>query len=217
MRDDVTWNSRVGKEYLGIISEECDKLMELIDNILEVSKIEVGVLRMYLETVQINQIIERAENEARQRFPELKLKLEILPEAETPYVMADPRRILQVLRNLLGNAVKYAPEGTPITIRVETKYISEANPDLPMVCISVQDKGIGLKSEDLDQVFERFYRVDNGPARMTEGTGLGLAICRGIIDAHNGRIWAESDGLGRGSKFLFTLPIVTLPDNVALD
>ncbi len=213
LREDFNWSVQTGQEYLGIISEECDKLMELIDNILEVSKIEAGVLRIRPETTQIFHVIERAISESLRRHPELDLKFISPPAEEVPFVLADSHRIVQVLRNLIGNSLKYSPEGAHITVKIETLV----NESPPRVLIGVVDQGIGLKPEDQSRVFERFYRVDTGSTRRTEGTGLGLAICRGIIEAHNGQIWVESEGVGKGTQFYFTLPIVELRDLVFSD
>jgi signal transduction histidine kinase len=110
--------------------------------------------------------------------------------------MWDAGRLEQVLQNLVTNAIKYAPGGGPIEISVEA--------DAQQVTVSVRDQGLGIAAEELPQVFERFYRVAG--TRGLEGSGLGLYICQGIVSAHGGRIWANSDGPGRGSTFGFSLP-----------
>lgn len=225
LRADVQWNERVGHEYLSIINEECDKLMQLIDNILEVSKIEAGALRISTWSVQIDDVAMRAVTEARRRRPDALISL-ICPSSETlPFVKADPQRIIQVLRNLLDNALKYSPENPSIEVRVSEPYMEESTRNADdetatprrVIELSVHDNGLGLKAEDQARIFERFFRVDTGSARRTEGTGLGLAICHGIIEAHQGRIWAESAGLGKGSTFHFTLPVAEGPAQVELD
>jgi CheY-like chemotaxis protein len=121
-----------------------------------------------------------------------------LPD-ELPAVRADSDRIQQVMTNLISNARKYSPAGG--TVRVSAH---EAD---GQVIISVQDHGLGLPADTLPRLFEKFYRVDNSDRRSITGTGLGLAISRKIIDAHGGRIWAESQGLGQGSRFSFSLPL----------
>jgi len=214
LRNDVSWNAQAGHDYLTIISDECDKLMELIDNILEVSKIEVGVLTVTPEPLQIVEVLERAISEARHRYPQLSIQLMASPNEEMPYVMADPRRIIQVLRNLINNAVKFSSEYSSVKISFE---ILDSGNGKEMVHLTVEDQGVGLLSEDLHRIFERFFRVDNGIARKTEGTGLGLAICRGIIEAHQGKIWAESEGPDKGSKFHFTLPIAKVNEDTFIE
>ncbi|NWJ48283.1 MAG: response regulator [Chloroflexi bacterium] len=220
LRNDVSWNAKAGHDYLNIISEECDKLMELIDNILEVSKIEVGVLRVNPEPLQLIEVLERAVSEAKQRHPQLLIQIIAPPNEELPFVMADPRRIIQVLRNLINNAVKFSGEDSLVKISFETIHLDNAEETQEkqgMVHITIEDKGVGLRSEDLNRIFERFFRVDNGIARKTEGTGLGLAICRGIVEAHRGKIWAESEGPDKGSKFHFTLPVAKVNEDTFIE
>lgn len=216
LRPDVQWNNQTGTEYLSIISEECDKLMQLIDNILEVSRIEAGALRIYPEPVQIYEVLDRAATETRRRSPEVSLVVTYPPVNEIPYVLGDSQRIIQVLRNLIQNAIKYTPTDPRIAIDLE---VMPGDPDHPngMVRISVQDNGIGLTQENKDLIFERFYRVDSGSTRRTEGTGLGLAICRGIVEAHGGQIWVESEGRNKGSTFFFTLPVADIANQLDLD
>jgi signal transduction histidine kinase len=110
----------------------------------------------------------------------------------------DVRRIEQVLRNLLHNATKYSPDGGTITVR--------GRGDNGQILVWVSDQGVGIPPQDLERVFERFYRVDNEITQKTRGAGLGLSVCQGIVEAHGGRIWAESV-LGEGSTFYFTLPL----------
>jgi two-component system sensor histidine kinase VicK len=112
----------------------------------------------------------------------------------------DPKRIEQVLRNLLSNAIKYSPEGGTITI--------QGRGEERQLLVRVSDQGIGIPSEDLERVFERFYRVENEITKTVRGVGLGLAVCQGIVKAHGGRIWVEST-LGAGSTFSFTLPVLS--------
>lgn len=218
LRPDVQWNNQTGTEYLSIISEECDKLMQLTDNILEVSRIAAGALRIYPEPIQIYEVLDRAAMETRRRSPEVNLDVTYPPVNEIPYVMADSQRIIQVLRNLIQNAIKYTPSDPHISI--DLKVLSgDEDADHPngMVQISVQDNGIGLTQENRDLIFERFYRVDTGSTRRTEGTGLGLAICRGIVEAHGGQIWVESEGRNKGSTFYFTLPVADIANQLDLD
>ncbi len=228
LRQDVQWNDRVGRDYLSIISEECDKLMQLIDNILEVSKIEAGALRIFPEPVQIKEVADRAVYEARRRYPDFTINLNCPPSENLPFVMADPQRIIQVLRNLLDNAVKYSGSSTEIEVRVAPPHPEGlegsdgvVNRSLPpprrLIELAVQDFGLGIKTEVQEKIFQRFYRVDTGPARRTEGTGLGLAICHGIVEAHQGKIWADSPGPGHGGTFHFTLPVLEDSQQVNLD
>lgn len=216
LRNDVAWDGKVGHEYLGIISEECDKLMELIDNILEVARFEAGAMRIYPEPVQVKAILERAVYETQSRNPVVQFTFEVPDSEDLPFVMANPKRINQVLHNLINNAIKYSPSPAQITLSVQKDYPNSKG-GVSMLLIGVTDKGIGLSDVNLEKIFERFYRVDIGATRRTEGTGLGLAICRGIIEAHQGQIWVESPGLNKGSVFYFTLPTITLSDQVIFE
>lgn len=216
LRPDVNWNNQTGIEYLSIISEECDKLMQLIDNILEVSRIEAGALRIFAEPIQINEVLERAVTEARRRSPEAIIDMTYPAVEGMPFVLADPQRIIQVLRNLIQNGIKYSPINPHIAVEVNSPA-PDPETGQEMVLVSVQDNGIGLAPDDQSRIFERFFRVDNGAARRTEGTGLGLAICRGIVEAHGGRIWVQSQGLGMGSTFYFTLPVSDMSKELDLD
>src|SRR5262249_45914420 len=122
---------------------------------------------------------------------------------DLPDVVAEPNRLQQVLANLLSNARKYSPRGGPI--RLSARVSND------QLAITIADSGVGIPPANLDRVFEKFFRVKSPQHREIRGTGLGLAICRQIVEAHGGRIWAESDGIGRGTRVTFTLPIVPKP------
>jgi histidine kinase len=116
-----------------------------------------------------------------------------------PPARGDFDRFSQVLTNLLGNALQYTPEGGSVHVSVQR--------DHEAVRVSVRDSGVGLAPEDVERVFQRFYRVDKSRARASGGSGVGLTIARSLVEAQGGRMWAESPGLGRGSSFIFTAPI----------
>jgi len=118
-----------------------------------------------------------------------------------PLVMADPDFMSHVLDNLLDNALKFSPRGSELRVRAS---VQEAE-----VTIAVSDQGVGIPKDKLQQIFDRFYQVDGSPTRRYGGMGIGLALCRAIVEAHGGRIWAESEGHGKGSTFCFTLPVMT--------
>ena len=119
---------------------------------------------------------------------------------EDPLVSADQRRIYQVVQNLLTNAVKYSPHGGGISMSACTRGRE--------LVVSITDQGLGIPAMELDRIFDRFHRVQGEVSRGIGGTGLGLAICKGLVEAHGGRIWAESEGVGKGSTFRFTLPLL---------
>lgn len=181
-------------EFLGEIEEEADKLTDLITDLLEMSRIEAGMLHIHPQSVDLLDVLRGAVNAAGVRIPNHPLRLEA--SDRLPPASADPRRVEQIVSNLLDNADKYSPDGSPITVHVR--------PDRPWLVVSVEDHGYGIKEEHLEHIFDRFFQT-NEIRTSRKGVGLGLAICRGLVEAHGGRIWVESQ-LGKGSTFSFTLP-----------
>ncbi len=200
LRQDVTWDERTQRDFLRIIEEEADRLTEIIDNLLDMSQIEAGALRIEKSPTQLRTIIREVVNELRMHT-EAHWFVVDLPN-DLPSVNADPRRIRQVIHNLVENAIKYSTGGQ-ITVRCEV----EADD----VIISISDQGEGIPAEYLNRVFDRFFQVNGGATRRVGGSGLGLSISRGIVLAHGGRIWAEST-VSKGSTFRFTLPLATRED-----
>jgi signal transduction histidine kinase len=196
LRDDVDWDEESRREFLSIIDEESDRLTELIGNLLDMSRVEAGTLRVEPEPIELAPIIQETAAEFQMMTREHQIQV-LLPPILPP-VMADPRRARQILRNLVENAIKYSPQGGPITISARTEAGS--------VQTSVSDQGIGIESQQLDSIFDRFYQVDSASTRKVGGSGLGLSICRAIVEAHGGAIWVESQ-LGSGSTFYFTFPL----------
>jgi signal transduction histidine kinase len=197
LRQDVRWDEATQREFLRIIEEESDRLEELIDNLLDMAQVEAGALRIHPEPLQLRRIVREAVAQA-QRRTEAHWFVVDLP-AVLPRVWADPRRIRQVLGNLLENAIKYSPDGGEIAVRCEV--------DATNVIVSVADHGVGIPPEFQERVFDRFFQVNGASTRAVGGSGLGLAIVKGIVEAHHGTIWVEA-APGQGSIFRFTLPIV---------
>jgi signal transduction histidine kinase len=183
-------------QMMAFCQESVERLIGLVRDILDVSRIEAGVLSLHLTPTSLNELIERCLHWLPQipggQGVELDAKLPPVPAM----VMADANRISQVLDNVLSNAIKFSKPGGKVAIEVR-----ERGADYEVV---VSDEGKGIAAEDLERIFGKFYQVEESETREQGGTGLGLAICRGIIEAHGGRIWAESE-LGRGSHFHFTL------------
>jgi signal transduction histidine kinase len=150
------------------------------------------------EPTELGPIVEETVAEFRMMIHEHQFRVK-LPHT-LPKVLADPRRMRQVLRNLVENAVKYSPGGGKIIVSVQIKDDHGQ--------VSVSDEGIGIEPGDLDRVFDRFYQVDSASTRKVGGSGLGLSICQAIVKAHKGRIWVESRP-GEGSTFHFTLPLAS--------
>jgi two-component system sensor histidine kinase KdpD len=186
------------RDFLKEIDRASDRLTELIENLLQLSKLEAGGFRMNKEPLAIDNLITNTIEDMQQKAQGHRFAMK--SPKSLPLVEADPRRIRQVLDNLLGNAVKYSPEGTDISVLCEV--------DDRSLTVHVKDQGVGIAANELDRIFERFYQAASGTSsHKGGGVGLGLAICKGIIEAHDGRIWAQSE-LGKGSVFTFMLPLL---------
>jgi signal transduction histidine kinase len=193
LRDDTSWDENSRREFLTIIDEEADRLHELIEDLLDSSRLKAGTMFMQFQPVRIDMLLREIVVRSTSRYASLAVQLYADHDV---VVMADPTRITQVFDNLLSNAVKYAP-GSPVTITL--KNTNDA-------CkISVEDKGPGIAEHHLEHLFERFYRVPDTSV-TTHGTGLGLFICEEIIHAHGGKISVHSI-VSKGTTFTINLPI----------
>jgi len=188
------------REFTQAIYEQSERLGSLIDDLLDLSRIESGRMELRIENFELKPFVQEVLRPMDPIVEKKRLKLENrIPGTLT--VKADPPKVRQILMNLLDNAVKYTPEKGEIVV--------EASPFSGGVQVKVQDTGIGIPEEDLSRLFERFYRVDKARSRELGGTGLGLAIVKHLVQAHGGKVWVESI-LGKGSTFYFTLPAGTL-------
>lgn len=188
------------RNIVGIIQESGQRLLGLVNNLLDISRIEAGCMTVSPEPVALRSIVEDALGMIRPLADQKHIVLHVDIPSDLPLVHADPRKTSQVLINLLSNAVKYTSPAGLITVR---SYLSE---DRATVCTDVADTGIGIPPEELPHIFDRFSRVESKRLSGTIGTGLGLAISKGLVEAHGGQIWAESEE-GKGSCFHFTLPV----------
>ena len=186
----------VMRQFFRIIGDQADHMHGLVSDLLDVTRIETGTLAVDPEPAALGMLVERARSAFGSAGDRNNLETDIEPDL--PLVMADRRRIIQVLGNLLTNADRHSPESSVITL--------SAVRDGVHVAVSVADEGRGIPAERLPHLFRKFSGVQSGERNVD--TGLGLAICRGIVEAHGGRIWAESDGPGLGARFTFTLPTV---------
>jgi len=181
--------------HVQMIQRAARRMERLISDLLDVASIESGTLSVRKAPVDLTQIVsevvELMQGQARERS--INVSSEVEPGV--PVVMGDHDRLMQVLSNLLGNAIKFTPEGGNIRVRVARKD--------DQVVVSVADSGIGISPKDLPHVFDRFWRADGSSAK---GAGLGLSIASGIVEAHSGKIWAESK-LGAGTTMTFALPV----------
>ena len=184
------------KEYLKSIDNSTDRLAKLVDNLLETSRLDAGLLNLERAPVNVSQLIEGVATEANIR--ENQRHVFTVDVKKLPRANIDAKRVRQVLDNLIDNATKYSPPGTEITI--------SAVPSGEELLVSVTDHGPGIPPEELGNIFDRMYRIEQRVYSGADGMGLGLYICQRLVEAHGGRIWAESV-LGQGTTIKFTLPV----------
>ena len=191
--------------FFRIINQQADRMTGLIHDLLDVARIETGTLQIHPEAVSVADLVDEARNAFLSGGGRHPLRIELAPDL--PRVMADRRRLVQVLGNLLNNAARHSPESTTVRITAVREGV--------LVEVSVADLGEGVTAERLPHLFRKFpRRREPGRSAGEEETGLGLAICRGIVEAHGGRIWAESDGVGKGTRFTFTLVMADEAEDV---
>jgi len=195
LRTDVKWSEEEQQDFLQTIDHETNRLIHLINDLLDMSRIEAGGLKLDKRDYQIAEVLDSISD--RLAILTEHHRLQVIASPELPPVFIDQMRIGQVLTNLVENAAKYSREGNEITV--------EAQLAGGEITVSVTDRGEGIAPELLGRVFDRFYQAESIVTGRKSGTGLGLSICRGIVESHGGRIWVESK-LGEGSRFSFTLP-----------
>jgi histidine kinase len=181
------------------VNAEIVRLQRLVNDLQELSRVEAGELQLKPVSVSPASLIETIRGNLGRQFEEKGIQLEISVESELPHVLVDKDRMLQVLTNLVGNALQYTPEGGRVSIQA-VRERSE-------IIISISDTGIGISPNHLPLIFNRFYRTDKSRTRASGGSGIGLTIAQALVKAHHGRIWVESGGEGKGSTFSFALPI----------
>ena len=184
------------RRFVSRIETEVDSLALMVQELLELSRIESGKVPLHFTSASPVKLLANAADRLRLQAERSGLNWEIEISENIPEVLADPPRLEQVIVNLLHNAIKFTPQGGQIVLKAE-QYND-------MVLFVIKDSGVGISKEDLPRIFERFYKTDK--ARAGGGTGLGLSISRHLVEAHGGRIWAESTE-GKGSNFYFTIPI----------
>ena len=181
------------------VLHEADRLQRLVYDLQELSRVEAGAYEMHLQVINVQDLIEDAASRLRRQYEDKGVELSSNVPEDLPQVRVDKYRIDQVMINLLGNALQYTPSGGKVNISA-----AQQNGE---ILISIRDTGMGISSEHLPMLFTRFYRVDKSRSRAGGGSGIGLTISKFFVEAHGGRIWAESDGIDKGSTFRFTLPV----------
>ena len=184
-------------QFFRVIDQQADHMRGLIGDLLDHGRIVTGTLSVSPEPAEVAALVDQARSTFLSGVANRSVSID-LPEA-LPRVMADRARIMQVLNNLLSNAARHSPESSPIRVSAERDGVH--------VAISVSDQGRGVPPHRLPHLFRKHVVQVDGGERDLGGAGLGLAICKGLVEAHGGRIWAESDGFGRGTRFTFTVPV----------
>ncbi len=181
------------------IYQEADRLQRLVEDLQELSRVEAGQFKLFRKKTSIKNLARTAITTLESAFTRKNVNLNLHSEKNLPQINGDPDRILQVLQNLLGNALQFTPSGGDVVIDISRTGNG--------VEVSVRDNGAGIEERHLDHIFERFYRADPSRSRTNGGgSGIGLTISKTLVEAHGGKIGVESRGKNQGSKFTFTLP-----------
>jgi signal transduction histidine kinase/FixJ family two-component response regulator/GGDEF domain-containing protein len=189
------------EKFLSLAEKNINRLTNILNNLLDLSKIESGRMGLNFEEINLRDPIELILSSFKPQADGKSIQIKMEVEKDLPPVYGDREKIVQIMMNLVGNAIKFTPQGGTISVSAKP-YHGDGN----MVAISVRDSGIGMPEDRLEKVFEKFYQVEGSLHRSVGGTGLGLAITKGLVEAHHGKIWVESD-VGKGSTFTFTLSI----------
>jgi K+-sensing histidine kinase KdpD len=204
MLDEVGWSDAKRKEFLELIDEECDSMQSMIKELLDSSLIDVGQMSLELQPMRLQYMARDIALDFQRRYEKHRIIVDF--PSDFPILEIDPRWMKQVFRNVLDNAIKYAPGGGLIVVRGEIRP--------SVVVIGVSDQGIGISPEDLIPLFEKYFRGHANNGFRVPGTGLGLPVARSIIEAHGGRIWAESK-VSQGTTIYFSIPRPAI--NLALE
>lgn len=181
------------------IYHEASRLQRLVTDLQELSRVESGAYELHYEPVDLGLLTNNIIAHLRRQFEDKEVSLQLHLPPKLLMVEADSDRISQVLINLIGNGLQHTPAGKQVDVTVQRK--NEA------VLFTIADTGTGIADKDLPHLFTRFYRVDKSRARASGGSGVGLTIARHLVETHGGQIWAKSDGIGKGSQFMFSLPL----------
>ncbi len=192
-REDADWDTEIVQDSLAVIEEEADRLTLMIENLLDATRLQAGGMQIKRSDLALDQLAQRVAQKMQTQTSTHKISVDFPPDF--PIILADEGRIMQVITNLVGNAIKYSPGG-------EIALSGQIRADKVILCVS--DEGPGIAPDDIPHIFDRFYRAPK-MARNTKGAGLGLYLTRAIIEAHGGQIWVDTDG-SKGAKICFCLP-----------
>jgi signal transduction histidine kinase len=194
------------EKFLSMAERNINRLTNILNDLLNLSRIESGKIELKFEKVELKEIIQLSASSLRPHADVKSIQIEAETPESLPEIYGDQEKIEQILTNLIGNAIKFTPDGGRILISVKPPSHDQTGGYGDMVAISVKDTGIGIPAEHLDAIFEKFHQVEGSLHRSVSGTGLGLAITKGLVEAHQGKILVQSD-VGKGSTFTFTLPV----------
>jgi signal transduction histidine kinase len=194
------------EECLGDVIHSARSLFLLINDILDLTKIEAGDLKLELSEVRLPELLSRSLTTLKEKALKHDIQLSYEEKEIPETIIADERKVKQIIYNLLANAVKFTPDGGRVHLEAELAG--------GFVQVSIEDTGIGIKKDDLQRIFEPFEQAESCLSRRFQGTGLGLSLTRSMVELHGGKIWAESEGEGKGSRFFFLMPPVPLKMNV---
>jgi signal transduction histidine kinase len=188
------------KQFLDTIKANVDRVLEMVNEFSEISRLETGALKLDAKPLHIDDLVSEVIVSLRPQIEAKEINLSVEVPPDSPEVWGDRTRIIQILTNLVTNAYKYTPDGGRIAITAQ--WVNDS------VQVDVADTGIGIAPQDQEKLFTRFFRADHPGVRRVAGTGLGLSITKSIVEMHGGHIWVESQ-LGEGSTFSFTLPLAS--------
>lgn len=198
------------EDYLGDVLTSGRHLLAMINDILDLSKVESGKMELELTEIAINELLENSLKMVKEKTTECGIKLATQIDDVPDTITADDRKLKQIIYNLLSNAVKFTPNGGRILLSAKSIQESDkgSTPQSlrPLIQVSVMDTGTGIKAEDLIRIFSPFEQLENSAKLNFHGTGLGLSLTKNLVERHGGKIWAESGGVGKGSCFIFVIP-----------
>ena len=208
--------NKTQKEYLNDVNDSSSHLLSLINDILDISKVEAGKLELHSSPVALNELLENSLVMVREKASKNGINLSCKNNGIPETIWADERKLKQIQYNLLSNAVKFTPQNGQINLEArvvdlvkdpEFNHLDVNTNSQNWICISVTDTGIGLLKGDLERIFNPFEQVEHSKSRKYQGTGLGLSLTKTLIELHGGKIWVESKGEGKGCAFNYILPI----------
>ena len=205
--------NEIQEEYLNDVHQSSKHLLSLINDILDLSKVEAGKLEYQPSRINIEELLQNSLVMIKEKAMKHSIQIELNTDGIPEKISADERKLKQVMYNLLSNAMKFTPEGGKVTVNAQSfrhnggDKKKDKKSNVNGLKISVSDTGIGIKAEDIGRIFNPFEQVENSASRRFQGTGLGLSLTKQLVELHGGKIWVESGGEGKGATFLFAIPV----------